>query len=129
MSNEDNFPLIRELQERTGQKPSTPPKASAPAAPKPAPPTQPKAPKRTKRPPKGTRSVPHYLDWTRREKAKRETKDVEHDYTLNSRVRHNTFGFGTVVEVQSNGLVSVQFDENDEKRRLMASKAPMRIVT
>lgn len=129
MSNEDNFPLIRELQERTGQKPNPPREASAPSAPRPMPKTTPKKrPAATKRPPKGTRSVPHYLDWTRSEKAKRANKDDEHGYTVDSRVRHDAFGFGTVREVQSNGLVLVRFDD-DSERRLMASKAPMRIVT
>lgn len=125
MHDEADFPLIRELEERTGQKPAPAPRSQA--APPPA------RVGGSSRPATSKPRVMNYLDWTAQEKARKlkakedRAKRLAHPFTVDDRIIHEAFGEGTVQDVDTNGLVVILFDTGDT-RRLMGSMAPMRKV-
>jgi DNA helicase-2/ATP-dependent DNA helicase PcrA len=51
---------------------------------------------------------------------------VQQFFAAGERVLHATLGEGTVLAVQSGGIVLVRFDNDGSERRLMASVAPLR---
>ena len=51
---------------------------------------------------------------------------VEQYFAAGERVLHATLGEGTVLAVESGGIVLVRFENDGSERRLMASVAPLR---
>lgn len=60
------------------------------------------------------------------EKKKLEDEVVEQFFAPGDRVLHATLGEGTVLTMQSGGIVLVRFESDGSERRLMASVAPLR---
>ena len=51
---------------------------------------------------------------------------MEQYFAAGERVLHATLGEGTVLAVESGGIVLVRFEGDGSERRLMASVAPLR---
>ena len=51
---------------------------------------------------------------------------VEQFFAAGDRVLHATLGEGTVLKMESGGIVVVRFENDGSERRLMASVAPLR---
>ena len=51
---------------------------------------------------------------------------MEQFFAPGDRVLHATLGEGTVLTMQSGGIVLIRFENDGSERRLMASVAPLR---
>jgi DNA helicase-2/ATP-dependent DNA helicase PcrA len=60
------------------------------------------------------------------EKKELDEEVVEQFFAPGDRVLHATLGEGTVLAMQSGGIVVVRFENDGSERRLMASVAPLR---
>jgi DNA helicase-2/ATP-dependent DNA helicase PcrA len=64
--------------------------------------------------------------YTGREPAALDAEVVEQYFAAGERVLHASLGEGTVLTVESGGIVLVRFENDGSERRLMASVAPLR---